>query len=491
MSNQFMFADEPGQQTPKIPTEKWKVLIVDDEPEVHAVTKLALSDFQFLGRGLEFYSAFSGAEACELIDAQPDAAILLLDVVMESDDAGLKVARYIREEAQNHYTRIILRTGQPGQAPERTVIVNYDINDYKSKTELTAQKLFTTVMSSLRSYRDIMSIEQSRHGLEKIIAASSNLYALQPMTRFVEGLVQQLSWVIGGCRQTLYATADETGRSYKVVAAHGEDAVVAVGQTLRSVLPASALSELEDVIAHHGSYYGTDFVLLYCRSHCQPHGSVLFIDGISRKLSDDDHHVLQLFAENVQLAQDNVVCLEDSDQFVARLSDQLMETHAATFDAMNLPTKAALAYRLGQQVSDEQQAQRIALAWFLYEPAEPLLRCASESVAANETTCQQRVARSLRALGHGQHIATQMAYRALAERLERWDGMGLPDGKQGPDIAISTQVLILTEQLFDWQQQQLPLADMKTRLEAEKGRYYSPEFLEGVLPNLSNLMAAR
>ena len=95
MSNQFMFADEPGQQTPNIPTENWKILIVDDEPEVHAVTKLALSDFNFLGRGLEFHSAFSGQEACELIEQHPDAAILLLDVVMETDDAGLKVARYI------------------------------------------------------------------------------------------------------------------------------------------------------------------------------------------------------------------------------------------------------------------------------------------------------------------------------------------------------------------------------------------------------------
>lgn len=491
MSNQFMFADEPGQQTPKIPTEKWKVLIVDDEPEVHAVTKLALSDFQFLGRGLDFYSAYSGSEARELINSHPDAAILLLDVVMESDDAGLKVARFIREEALNHYTRIILRTGQPGQAPERTVIVNYDINDYKSKTELTAQKLFTTVMSSLRSYRDIMSIEQSRHGLEKIIASSSNLYALQPMTRFVDGLVQQLSWLIGGCRQTLYATADDKGRSYQVVAAHGEDASEAVGQTLRSVLPSAALAEVEDVITHHGSYYGSDFVLLYCRSHCRPHGSLLFIDGISRKLNDDDHHVLQLFAENVQLAQDNVVCLEDSDQFVARLSDQLMATHAANFDPDKLSDRAALAYRLGQQVTDREQAQAIALAWFLYEPAEPLLRCASESVAANETTCQQRVARSLRALGHGQHIATQIAHRALTERLERWDGMGLPEGKQGADIAISTQLLILTEQLFDWQQQGLSVLDIKTRLETEKGRYYSPEFLEGVVPNLSTVMAER
>src|SRR5690554_4958273 len=209
MNDHFLFADEPVPSKDAL-NERWKILIVDDEPEVHAVTRLALSDFKFLGRQLEFYSAESGEEGCRLMEEHPDAAIILLDVVMESDDAGLHVAKYIREELGNRFTRIILRTGQPGQAPERTVIVNYDINDYKSKTELTAQKLFTAVMSSLRSYRDIISIDHSRHGLEKVIASSTNLFALQSMEHFVDGLVQQLSWVIGGARQTLYAAA---GRS--------------------------------------------------------------------------------------------------------------------------------------------------------------------------------------------------------------------------------------------------------------------------------------
>ncbi|MDV6326581.1 DUF3369 domain-containing protein [Idiomarina sp. Sol25] len=487
MSNQFMFADEGSQQTTKLPTEYWKILIVDDEPEVHAVTKLALNDFNFLGRGLKFYSAFSGEEAKQLIDEHPDAAILLLDVVMETDDAGLQVARYIREEADNHFTRIILRTGQPGQAPERTVIVNYDINDYKSKTELTAQKLFTAVMSSLRSYRDIMSIDQSRHGLEKIIAASANLYALQPMNSFVDGLVQQLSWVIGGAKQTLYATSNEDGSSYKVLAAHGEDSGVCVGQTLRSVIPSKALAELEHVIANHGSYYGDDFVLLYCRSHCRSHGSVLFIGGLSRALTADDHHVLQLFSENVQLAQDNVVCLEDSDKFLARLADQLMLHHASHFNGiLEQNSEVRLAYAVAQKVAAE-DAETTALAWSLFAQARPLLNCASDAAAAVETTCQQRVARSLRALGHGEHEATQSAHRALIERLERWDGLGLPEGKQGSDIAISTQVLLLTEQLLDWWESGISDSDIAVRLKDERGRYYSPKFLDVVIKSLPEL----
>ncbi|MBY6063398.1 response regulator [Pseudidiomarina sediminum] len=169
MSNDFLFANEqpePVKDDDNSSQEKWKVLIVDDEKEVHAVTRLALMDVVFEGAGLEFISAHSLAEAREKIDAHPDLALALLDVVMETDDAGLQVANYIRNDCGNRQIRIILRTGQPGQAPERAVVMNYDINDYKAKTELTSQKLFTSVMSALRSYRDIMYVEAQRAALE-------------------------------------------------------------------------------------------------------------------------------------------------------------------------------------------------------------------------------------------------------------------------------------------------------------------------------------
>ncbi|MFC0444517.1 response regulator [Pseudidiomarina halophila] len=170
MSNDFIFANDP-QEPAKAETSntkvKWKLLIVDDEKEVHAVTRLALMDVLFEGAGLEFISAHSLAEAKQQIDQHPDLAIALLDVVMETDDAGLQVANYIRRDRENRFTRIILRTGQPGQAPERAVVMNYDINDYKAKTELTSQKLFTSVMSALRSYRDIMRVERQRQSLQR------------------------------------------------------------------------------------------------------------------------------------------------------------------------------------------------------------------------------------------------------------------------------------------------------------------------------------
>ncbi|CAB0149641.1 3'3'-cGAMP-specific phosphodiesterase 2 [Pseudidiomarina piscicola] len=178
MASDFIFANESQEPTPAgtAPSKtKWKLLIVDDEKEVHAVTRLALMDLTFEGAGLEFISAHSLVEAKAQIKQHPDLAIALLDVVMETDDAGLNVANFIRRDCNNQRTRIILRTGQPGQAPERAVVTNYDINDYKAKTELTSQKLFTSIMSALRSYRDIMQVEQQRTQLQQRLDQVMNL----------------------------------------------------------------------------------------------------------------------------------------------------------------------------------------------------------------------------------------------------------------------------------------------------------------------------
>lgn len=146
----------------------WKILICDDDISVHAVTKLALDGFKFAGKELEIISAFSGAEGINILEKQPDIAVVLQDVIMETNDAGLQAVKYIREVLQNPLVRIILRTGQPSEFPESSVILNYDINDYKSKTELTAQKLFTTLVSSLRAYSTIVSLAESRQKLSQL-----------------------------------------------------------------------------------------------------------------------------------------------------------------------------------------------------------------------------------------------------------------------------------------------------------------------------------
>ena len=143
----------------------WKLLIVDDEEEIHNITSIVLNGFTYDRRSLIFLHAYSGNEAEEIVKENPDIAIILLDVVMEKEDSGLRVVKHIRDKLMNKYVRIILRTGQPGQAPEQHVIENYDINDYKEKTELTAQKLITSIVASLRTYESMQTVVRTKCGI--------------------------------------------------------------------------------------------------------------------------------------------------------------------------------------------------------------------------------------------------------------------------------------------------------------------------------------
>jgi signal transduction histidine kinase len=166
MTDALNFAPEaPGDSA--TPPPPWPVLIVDDEPQVHSVTTLALRDFNYAHRPLRLLHAYSGEEARHVMQGNPDIAAILLDVVMETEHAGLDVAEYVRETLKNHLVRIILRTGQPGQAPEAQVIKSHSINDYRHKTELTRERLTTTLYAALATYSELLRME-SGEGLKHV-----------------------------------------------------------------------------------------------------------------------------------------------------------------------------------------------------------------------------------------------------------------------------------------------------------------------------------
>lgn len=171
----------------------WRILVVDDEEDIHSVTRLILNKIVFKNRPIELLKAYSAFEAQQILAHEKNIAVILLDVVMETEDAGLRLVKIIRDDLHNPEVRIILRTGQPGQAPEERVIVDYDINDYKAKNELTSQKLFTAVISACRAYETIVSLNKTRRGLEKILHSSDSLFKIQSMHEFASGILAQLS----------------------------------------------------------------------------------------------------------------------------------------------------------------------------------------------------------------------------------------------------------------------------------------------------------
>jgi CheY-like chemotaxis protein len=171
----------------------WKILVVDDEPAIHQVTKLALRSLSVLGRPSRLINALSAKDAREQLEKHPDIAVILLDVVMETENAGLDFIRHVREQAANPLIRIILRTGQPGQAPERQVMVDYDINDYKEKTELTASKLYTTVMSSIRTFAHLKTMETYRRAVDVLGCLNATVHTAADTQALAQALMAQLS----------------------------------------------------------------------------------------------------------------------------------------------------------------------------------------------------------------------------------------------------------------------------------------------------------
>ncbi|MES3025552.1 MAG: PAS domain-containing protein [Pseudomonadota bacterium] len=171
--------DDPsdGVGTPAPELAPWRILIVDDDVDVHVVTKFALSNTGFQGRRLSFLHAYSGKEALDIMRKTPDVALILLDVIMETPDAGLLVAREVRGTLRNELVRIVLRTGQPGQSFEHSIIVDYDINDFWCKADLTTRKLFTTVITSLRAYGTLLASAAARDAVEAELAKARQVQA--------------------------------------------------------------------------------------------------------------------------------------------------------------------------------------------------------------------------------------------------------------------------------------------------------------------------
>jgi signal transduction histidine kinase/CheY-like chemotaxis protein len=310
-------SDEPPEQGPR-----WKIAVIDDEPAVHDGTRFALHDYRLNGQGLEILSAYSAAEGRELMRNHPDVAVVLLDVIMESDTAGLGLVEFIRKELKNETVRIILRTGQPGQAPERRVIVDYDINDYKAKTELTADKLFTALTAALRSHQQLERMVQTRRGLEIIIEAASALFDFKSMQRLAEGVLTQIASLLNvDCAGILVLREGQN--------AHETFSVLAGSGCYSRFIG----SEVSEIIEHDLRHLVEE---AFTRRHHEfsPRRSVLYIKTLSgrevvvvleaaRHLSSTDRALVEIFCSRLSIAFDNVILYEQLQRANTRLEERV------------------------------------------------------------------------------------------------------------------------------------------------------------------------
>jgi two-component system cell cycle response regulator len=175
--DRMLFIEELGEES--VPQHSmgvpWRIMIVDDDENIHQITRMILNDYQFQGRNAELLHAYSAAEAWELIQANPDTALIILDVIMETDNAGLQLVRNIRSTLGNSDVRILLRTGQPGMFNEYQIAMEYEINEYKEKAGLTSDKLLASITTLLREYSGLVDLHRQREDLEINIDRLTNI----------------------------------------------------------------------------------------------------------------------------------------------------------------------------------------------------------------------------------------------------------------------------------------------------------------------------
>ncbi|MBA3988700.1 MAG: diguanylate phosphodiesterase [Idiomarina sp.] len=298
----------PEEDAPKGERKYWHILIADDDEEIHAVTKLALAGVELDHRTLKFSHAYSGEQALQFLQAHSDVALILLDVVMESEDSGLQVARQIREELGNDEVRIVLRTGQPGYAPEERVILNYDINDYKTKTELNRVKLLTSVVSSLRSYQQIRTINESRRGLEKIVNAAANLMERHNIYNFSEGVVTQLASLLGLNPEGLLCVRQRVDSDEIVVLGAAGHYAQGIQRPLGAINDAKIVRYVKDCLAQQQHLYFDDASVFFIQG--KGIKAAAYIDS-SQRLSDVNHKLIELFLANIAIGFENVNLFEE------------------------------------------------------------------------------------------------------------------------------------------------------------------------------------
>jgi response regulator RpfG family c-di-GMP phosphodiesterase len=470
----------------------WKVLIVDDEPEVHNVTKLVLGSFRFEGRPLQFLAAHSGAQARELIRQHPDVAVMLLDVVMETDQAGLDVVRFVREELGNHFVRIVLRTGQPGQAPEHEVITSYDINDYKDKTELTAQKLATTMFASLRAYRDIMIIDANKRGLERVINSSAFIFSHQKSHEFASAVLGQLATLVGMEKGALYCTIphpDEAEPEHFLVAAATGDYERYVNVPADERLPSHIVQSLREAYAHKTHLFKRDHYVLHFTD--SQHSESLLYVGEAWDLSDIDYKLVEVFCTNVSIAFENLhlnqELFESQLEMICLLAGAAETRSKET--ANHVKRVGLLAEFLGRQYGlDEKTAEHMRFAAPLHDIGKIGISDAVLNKPGRHTPEEAKIMRTHAEIGAMMLSASrrpllQLAAQIAMDHHENWDGSGYPRGLRGEEISIGGRITSLAD-VYDalgsrrCYKEPWPAEDIRVFIAQQRGVKFEPKLVD-------------
>lgn len=507
-----LFADQREQQKPLdsqhaqgVELEPWTVLLVDDDVQMHQVTRLALSGFCFESRPLNLISAYSGEEAKQICQQNNHIALALVDVVMESDHAGLDLVKYIREELDNSLIRVVLRTGQAGQAPEDIVIREYEIDDYKEKTELTTQKLKTLLYSMLRSYRDLCLIDEQKSGLRKVIEASAKVQNTTSLQAYAASVLEQLTSLLQIEKSAFYCVVKprpngEVTRAL-TIAATG-DYVDCYSECSFNHLPDDVAERCRQALEQRRSQQFGDGFVLYSNDE-QGVDSLLYVN-FHKELSGLDVQLLEIYMQNIGLTFENLSLLldfkETSKELVYNLANAVearsRETGAHVQRVSLFCEKLARLYGLS-----DHEAGMIKHASPLHDVGkvavpDSILHKPGKLNSEEWEIMKKHVDYGVEILSRSKRRLIVVAKEIAAYHHEKWDGTGYPNGLKGEQIPINGRIAALAD-VFDAlgskRSYKQPWSDDDIRAEIlkQRGAHFEPKLVDLLFEHWSDFIEIR
>ena len=504
-------SQQESKNTPKnsplpIVSEPWHLLIVDDEPDVHSATRLAIAHAEFEGRKVVLHSAYSGTEAQQLLSERDDFALVLLDVVMETNHAGLEVVKYIRQKLSNTMIRIILRTGQPGEAPEEQVFIDYDINDYKEKTELDRKRLFVTIYSAIRAYRDLQNLESSRKfllqnrlGLEKVIHASAQLFNSHSLDEFANGLLEQVTALLFLESNSLVAHSSgltaisNTLDGWEIISASNNFKEQDINQNTKINNYFKTVCQQKASLFDDGNFVGY---------FCSLHGRVILVYlEKCGDLDDLQKALLNVFSVNVSIALENIFLekeiTETQDDVLFRLTDFLETRSKETGN--HVKRLSELSYLLALKLGlPEEEAELIHKASVMHDVGKIAIPDAILLKPGRLTPEEYEVMKQHAEIGYtvlngSKRPLLQTSAIIAHQHHEHYDGSGYPQGLKGEEINFYARIVAIID-VFDalmhhrYYKSAWSLERVLETLKAERGKHFDPTILDRFLNMIPEAM---
>ncbi|MCW8863800.1 MAG: DUF3369 domain-containing protein [Colwellia sp.] len=456
----FIFKDEPLNTDEKVikkAQKKWRILIVDDDESVHHVTKLVLADAVIESRSLDIVSVYSMDEAKKTLVNDDDFCMAFVDVVMETDHAGLELVQWIREDLKNQAIRLVLRTGQAGSAPEAKVIKDFDINDYKEKTDFTASKMITTVYASIRAYRDIMTIQRSLDAFKKLIETTHDLLKINQLKSFGSAALNHLLALMNVESSALYIARTQIDFDLQatslIIACTGK--YVCESDSLEnSDISAEVKAKIQQVFISK-SHYSDDTCFVGYYQAAVNAASVLYIE-----FEDDNEHfkasLAELFATNVALILEGLTKQKEIEKTQKELLFIVGEAVEARSKETGSHVKrvALICVLIAQKLGmDESFIEALRLAAPLHDLGkiavpEHILHKPGKLVGDEWNIMQTHAQVGGEILEKSTVSVSKLAARLAHFHHENWDGSGYPEGLTGKEIPIEARIMAIAD-VFD------------------------------------------